>query len=285
MNLRTAVENQKTMQGFKNKVLIVSDIDGSLIDHPHWGNATHEHRSLACKNLIELLKNHRVCLCTGRSRYYYESLQQSYAGETVFPWCLVAEFGAEIFVEGELFMAKPRDPCLIELEEELRSWAKGQGIPIDDDPSESSVEGICFEPKRQSLDIDWNFGEAGRDGCFMTELSAFLEKSAQASNLRYSCHPEMRRINVCSSGFLPKVSVWPELRPLLGNPESLWVFGDEKVDVDMFHALKGIFSDSEARFVATHSRVKGDINIDCGVETIGFIRNLLASAPGKTHKA
>ncbi len=261
-----------------NRLLVVSDIDGALVDHPYLSSATFERRERDCRRMISLLRSHHVCLSTGRPRHYYESFQKTYAGEAVYPWCLVAEFGSEVLVDGKLVVTKPPDPLLTELERAVRRWAvRRGGIKIDEDPSEESVEGLCFEIKRQILDIDWNFGDPRRDESFPAELRELLERIVDPSQLRYDVYPEIRRIIVRSAGFQPKVSIWPEIKPILGNPATIWVFGDEKLDVAMFHALKRVFNESEVLFGATHPRVKGDANLTCGQETIDFITKLLSA--------
>jgi hypothetical protein len=257
--------------------LVISDIDGTLIDHPHFGGAaSFEEKALACRRLIGLLRAYPVCLCSGRARHHYVNLLKHYADEVVFPWYFVAEFGAEVLRNGTTVLAMEQDEVLPGVERALRRWASEQGIPVDDDEGESAVEGICFELKRQSLDVEWNVGSSQiLDGAVFRDLSAFMARLTEGTGLRASSCPDRRRMTVCGAAFQPKVSVWPEMRELLGTPDTIWVMGDEQIDVDMAEAIRLSWPRSDVRFASANPGIPGDVQLACGMEAIEFIESVL----------
>jgi hypothetical protein len=225
--------------------------------------------------MISLLKRQRVCLCSGRARHHYVGLQKHYTGDFAFPWYLVAEFGAEVMLDGATILTMAQDPALAMLEESLRCWATERCLPIDDDEGECLVEGICFELKRQALDIDWDLGNPELNDRLFHDLTNHLPAMIGSSRLRWTAYHLIRRITVCPSGFLPKVSIWPQIRKLLGTPRTIWVVGDEQLDFEMAGAIQLSWPGSQVLFASTHPRVSGNVQLSCGIEAIEFIERIL----------
>jgi hypothetical protein len=263
-----------------NGTLVISDIDGTLIDHPHLASSSFDRKVRDCRRLVSLLKKHRICLCSGRQRHHYENFQKQYAGECVFPWFLVAECGGEVIQEGFSLLSKPQDPFLAALEKSLRCWASGRGLPIDDDESECRVQGVCFELKRQCLDVEWDMDNPILDEAVGRDFVSYLSDVIDPVKLQYLAYPLIRRINICPSGFRPKGSIWPEISSLLGTPRAIWVVGDEQMDVEMAEAVKLCWPQSEVLFASTNPRIGGAVQLSCGVEAVEFIEWVLGSNSG-----
>jgi hypothetical protein len=113
------------------------------------------------------------------------------------------------------------------------------------------------------------------NGAVFRDLSAFMARLTEGTGLRVSSDPKARRMTVCGAAFQPKVSVWPEMRELLGTPESIWVMGDEQIDVDMAEAIRLWWPRSEVRFASANPGISGDVQLTCGMEAIEFIESVL----------
>lgn len=257
------------------RTLVVADIDGTLLEHPYWTDVPFERKAETCRRMIEMLRRRRLCLCTGRPRRYYESLLREFGNDCVYPWYLVAECGGEVVRDGETVFEREPDPALAALEEDLRDWSRRRGLAIDDDPGETSVIGICFERRRCILDVDWNLGEQARNDAMQQELFSHMQDVVDESKLRLTVYPEIRRITACSADFQPKVSIWPAIRSQLGEPDDIWVVGDEPLDRDAAEAIKIAWPKSRVRFASTNPKIDGDLRLACGVETIDFIERVL----------
>lgn len=259
-----------------DRTLVISDIDGTLIDHPHFGGASSfQDKALLCRRLISMVRKHRICLCSGRGRSHYVSLQRYYANDPAFPWYFIAESGGHVMRDGVTIIEKEQDRALVELEGHLRRWAWQRSLPIDDDEGESGVEGICFELKRQSLDIEWDTGDPDLNETLLPDLLACVTAMEGSASLRIAPSPGVRRITVCPAEFQPKVSIWPEMKKLLGSPETIWVVGDEQIDRDMAGAIRAWWPESVVRFASANPEIGGDVRLSCGIEAIEFIEGVL----------
>lgn len=233
------------------EVFVVSDIDGTLVPHPYFSGIDVAGRAQYIRRVIDLFDRPNFALVTGRMKAGWERLFKEAGVARRFPKILGLEFGAQLYVDGELVHERAQNPLIHAIAEHMAA-ALGEvpefqvGESFEAQREKGLMRGYVIEEKATIVQIDWNFPDPGVSMRFVEFLTEKLNPYLTRSNEVYA-QVLPHRIDVCEAGFVPKAHVWADLcarveRGLLpagARPRAV-VLGDEIYDGYMFNAFEAL---------------------------------------------
>ena len=260
-------------------LLVVSDIDGTLIPNPYYSNISRGDHAKLCHKLKDLLERRpEIWLATGRTFETYAYLLKTFSGAIAYPDYFLGEFGSDVYRRGAPYTSLAQDPVLMECERIFTDLLVEMGYPEDLREGEHALEGVCLETKRRIMHVDWDLGSEATDRRVLEEFPERLKTVPEVSGLFVRVFEDLRRIDLCSPGFVPKVSVWERFAGLLAGKSLVWIFGDDAYDQDMFRTVKAMAPWAEVRFGSANPEIPGDRSFTCGAEVMDFIDTLYDGA-------
>lgn len=257
-----------------DSLLVISDIDGTMIPNPYYAPIGEKEHAALCRRFFDLLKKHpQLWLATGRTIETYARLV-TFSGDVAYPEFLLSEFGSDIYRMGDAYLRLPADPVLMECERVFTDLLAEMNYPEDLSDGEQGLHGVCLETKRRIMHVDWDLGSKELDNKFLTEFPERIRSLPEVRGLSVRVFGQLRRIDICSPEFSPKVSVWQALGPLIGDKKEIWVLGDDEYDRAMFEALQKAVPGARVRFASANSAIRGDISLECGGPAMDFAAGL-----------
>lgn len=255
--------------------LVISDIDGTLIPNPYYCKISPKQHARLCLDLMKLLTgNPRMWLATGRTFQTYSSLLQTFGGAVAYPEIFIGEFGCDIYKQGASHLSLPQDPVLMECERIFTDLLVEMGYPEDLSDGEQGLHGVCLETKRRIMHVDWDLGSDGEDRRFLREFPERIRSVPEVRGLSVRVFENLRRIDLCSPDFIPKVSVWETLGGQLLGKEQIWILGDDAYDREMFAAIKKTAPAATVKFGSANPDIPADAYFSCGSGAMDFAQNL-----------
>lgn len=268
-------------------VLVISDIDGTLVPHPFSSGVSLKDRAHHVERVGKLFKHKNFGLVTGRTRAGVKRLFSESGMESSEPYFLGVEFAAHLYQENKALQERPQDKVLVEIKELLDTELARFGEAIDflgpNFISNGRLSGYFMELKSAMLQIEWDLGSAQKDAQFNTHLSYLLNPYLRRHEIVYT-QVYANRLDLVSANFIPKQKFWKyaekSFKQAMTPKPALYLLGDELYDAYMFEEFiklhKGEFSEIHAISVGRELPF-ATRQFANATETLTFVENLLNS--------
>ncbi len=235
----------------KSSVLVLSDIDGTLIPHPFLSGVSTEDKSEDVSRMFSLFGHKNFGLVTGRRKAGFERFFREYRMTETFPAFLAVEFATHISVFGKWVVERAQNSSVSrlmnELAEEICTYPEfNEGHNLAQALQRGWFDTYFLEEKTLCAQIEGHFPSPEKLARYFAVVEKILNPyTIGAGALAVQSFPSMRRIDVLENGFLPKCGFWPTIeshRESLGicadSDLTVVALGDEHYDSYMFRYLK-----------------------------------------------
>ncbi len=234
-----------------SRVLVLSDIDGTLVDHPFLSGSDVSARRSSVERMLKLFRFPHFGLVTGRRKQGFERFFKEYDVPMIMPSFLAVEFATHLAVCGEWVQWKQQNQNISNLMRILQNHIEansdfGKGPDIIQALQSGTIETFFMEEKTICAQIEAHFpSEILRRKFFSIVEEIVNPMVAFHGGLVLQSFPSMGRLDVLEAGFVPKCGFWKTIedhRDRLGlvPNEQLTVvaLGDELYDSYMFRYLR-----------------------------------------------
>lgn len=232
-------------------MLVLSDIDGTLIPHPFLSGVTVEDKAEDVLRMFALFKNKNFGLITGRRKAGFERFFREYSVPETFPAFLAVEFATNIAVLGKWVLERSQNSSVSSLMRNLSAEICShqefmQGHDLASALQRGWFDTFFLEEKLLCAQIEGHFPDSKKLARYFGVVEKILNPyTIGADALAVQSFPSINRIDVLERGFIPKCGFWPTLeahRESLGicaNSElTIVALGDEHYDSYMFRYLQ-----------------------------------------------
>jgi hypothetical protein len=230
---------------------VISDIDGTLVDHPFLSGSHVEARRSSVERMFRLFEHPNFGIVTGRRKEGFERFFREYNIPHTFPNFLAVEFATHHAVSGEWVVWRERNAQLHELMKTLQHVVEldsefGTGHDVFMALQKGKIETYFLEEKTICAQIEAHFPSMALQRRFFAAVEEHVNPLvAGESLLSLQSFASMGRLDILEKGFVPKAGFWPTIErhrqafDLVPDPElTVVALGDELYDSYMFRYLK-----------------------------------------------
>jgi trehalose-6-phosphatase len=273
------------------RILVLSDIDGTLVDHPFLSGSHVEARRNSVQRMFRLFGHSNFGIVTGRRKEGFERFFREYDIPYALPNFLAVEFATHHAVDGEWVLWRDRNACVSELMRTLQGLVEsdvefGNGHDVFMALQKGKIETYFLEEKTICAQIEAHFPSAALQKRFFSVVEEHVNPLVTGSStLSLQSFASMGRLDVLEKGFVPKAGFWPTIEKhrvkfdLVPDPElTIVALGDELYDSYMFRYLKEELGHRFARVltVGVGKRMTGATHVcDHPKEALSFVERIL----------
>jgi hypothetical protein len=235
----------------KSSVIVLSDIDGTLIPHPFLSGVSTEAKGEDVMRMFALFEHKNFGLVTGRRKVGFERFFREYPLSERLPAFLAVEFATHVAVLGKWVVQRIQNESVAKLMRELNERVSAQsefcvGHDLGAALNRGWFDTYFLEEKTLCAQIEGHFPDPALLRRYFSFVEGILNPyTVGANGLAVQSFPSMGRIDVLEPGFVPKSGFWPvieahrEALNLAPDAElTVVALGDEHYDSYMFRYLK-----------------------------------------------
>jgi trehalose-6-phosphatase len=233
------------------RVLVLSDIDGTLVDHPFLSGSHVEARRNSVERMFRLFENPNFGIVTGRRKEGFERFFREYDLAYSLPHFLAVEFATHHAVKGEWVVWRERNDHVNELMKALKYRVEldaefGAGHDVFMALQKGKIETYFLEEKTICAQIEAHFPSVALQQRFFSIVEEHVNPLVTGfSSLTLQSFASMGRLDVLEKGFVPKAGFWPTIERhreafdlVVDSDLTIVALGDELYDSYMFRYLK-----------------------------------------------
>jgi hypothetical protein len=233
------------------RVLVLSDIDGTLVAHPFLSGKNLDARRESVHRMFNLFSHPNFGIVTGRRKEGFERFFAEYDLEYRLPAFLGVEFATHHAVHGEWVVWKEQSALVRRVMQSLQRVVEanaefGKGHDVFQALRAGKIETYFLEEKTVCAQIEAHFPEAALQRRFFSLVEDVVNPLAAGNaGLALQGFFSMGRLDILEKGFVPKAGFWGTIEKYREDmslaPDSeltVVALGDELYDSYMFRYLR-----------------------------------------------
>lgn len=233
------------------KVLVLSDIDGTLVDHPFLSGANLAARRSNVERMFSLFSYPNFGLVTGRRKVGFERFFSEYDIPYQLPAFLGVEFATHHAVRGRWVVERKHSHSIALLMDKISRAVVadldfGRGHDVLQALRLGKIETYFLEEKTLCAQIEAHFPNAALQKRFFSIVEEIVNPAVAGSgNVVLQGFASMGRMDILERGFIPKAGFWEtidshreEMQLCADSELTVVALGDELYDSYMFQYLR-----------------------------------------------
>lgn len=234
----------------RSKVLIISDIDGTLLPHPfEYENSSFDRQAMTSK-FSQFCGHPQFWIVTGRRKSGYEKIFTDVNMQPKFAKVTGLEFGSHLFFEGQVVHEPQQNQNLVKMVERFMAASATHEVfaPFVVGKLQyltGSLNGFIVETKAWLAQTEWSFPKSQKMHLEFEDFYRFLLNELLHDIPDVYLQIFLNRIDFVQRDFVPKAGMWSRLQKHVPQNDlnqyqgwELIVLGDEWYDACMFKDLK-----------------------------------------------